>query len=177
MIWHLCLALHACLEGHKRHFPQWVEPALCWQNDRGIGGSGGYSSRKLPGPKYVVEIPAPRELLRLIAASLQLAQLVVCDGDDHKATRTDMVVLEKGSEYEWNGKLGSSASGGPMCRGGTYVFARQNLRKFLRLNADSQDSSNIGTDVCPHVGRPTGSDSQGWIPYRYPLFIHVTYYL
>jgi hypothetical protein len=68
-------------------------------------------------------------------------QLVVCDDDDYKETRTDVVVLEKGSEYEWNGKLGSSASRGPMCRGGTYVFARQNLRKFLRSNADTRSSS------------------------------------
>ena len=60
-------------------------------------------------------------------------QLVVCDDDDHKETRTDVFVLEKGSEYEWNGKLGSSASRGPMCRGGTYVFARQNLRKFFEI--------------------------------------------
>jgi hypothetical protein len=101
-------------------------------------------------------------------------QLVVCDDDDHKETRTDVVVLEKESEYAWNGKLRSSASRGPMCRGGTYVFARQNPRKFLRLNADSHDSSNIGPDVCPHVGRPAGSDSQGKIPHRYPLSILVT---
>jgi hypothetical protein len=36
-------------------------------------GSGGYFNRKLPGPKSVTEIPAPHELLRLIAASLLLA--------------------------------------------------------------------------------------------------------
>jgi cellulose biosynthesis protein BcsQ len=40
-------------------------------------GSGGYSSRKLPGPKRITEIPAPRELWRLIAASLPLP-LVDC---------------------------------------------------------------------------------------------------
>jgi hypothetical protein len=42
-----------------------------------------------------------------------------------------------------------------MCRGGTSVFAGQNLRQFLRLNTDSHDSGNIGTDVRAHVGRPT----------------------
>ena len=34
-------------------------------------------------------------------------------------------------------------------------FCRQSLRTFVRLNAASHDSSNIGTEVCPHVGRPT----------------------
>jgi hypothetical protein len=36
-------------------------------------GLGGYSSRKRPGPKCITEISGPRELLRLIAASLPLA--------------------------------------------------------------------------------------------------------
>jgi hypothetical protein len=38
-------------------------------------GLGAYSTRKLPGPKCVTEIPAPCELLRLIVASLPLAPL------------------------------------------------------------------------------------------------------
>jgi hypothetical protein len=56
-------------------FPEWVEPALFRQNDRGIGGSSGYSSRTRPEPNWVTEIPGPRELLRLIAASLPLAHI------------------------------------------------------------------------------------------------------
>jgi hypothetical protein len=36
-------------------------------------GLEAYSTRKLPEPKCITEIPAPRELLRLIAASLPLA--------------------------------------------------------------------------------------------------------
>jgi hypothetical protein len=54
-------------------FPEWVEPALFRQHDRGIVGSSGYSSRKRPGPKCVTEIPGPHELWRLTAASLPLA--------------------------------------------------------------------------------------------------------
>ena len=59
----------------ETYFLEWVEPALFRQNNRGIVGSGTYSSRKLPRPKCVTEIPAPRELLRLIAASLPLARV------------------------------------------------------------------------------------------------------
>jgi hypothetical protein len=72
-----------------------------------------------------------------------------------------MEVLTVGSEYEWNGKLGSSGSRVSMCRGETDIFARLNLRKLLRLNADSHNLSHIDTDACPHVGRQMGSDSQG----------------
>jgi hypothetical protein len=59
--------------GPDTYYRKWVEPALFRQNNRGIVGSSGYSSRKLPGPTCVTEIPALREFLRLIAASLLLA--------------------------------------------------------------------------------------------------------
>jgi hypothetical protein len=61
----------------RRHFPQWAEPALFRQHNRGIAGSSGYSSRKLPGPTWMTEIPAPRALWRLLAASLLLALILV----------------------------------------------------------------------------------------------------
>jgi hypothetical protein len=48
-------------------------------------GLEAYSTRKLPEPKCITEIPAPRELLRLIAASLPLAHY------DH-AGFTDMAI-------------------------------------------------------------------------------------
>ena len=48
-----------------------------------------------------------------------------------------------------------------MCRGEMDIFARMNLRKLLRLNADRHNPSNIDTGAFPHVGRQMGSDSQG----------------
>jgi len=66
-----------------------------------------------------------------------------------------------GSEYEWNGKLGSFGSRALRRRGETDVVARLNLHQLLRLNADRHDSRTIDTDVFPPVGRQMGSDSQG----------------
>jgi hypothetical protein len=48
-----------------------------------------------------------------------------------------------------------------MCRGYMDVFTGQNLRKFLRFNADSDGSRKFDTDVFPHIGQSMGSDSQG----------------
>jgi hypothetical protein len=48
-----------------------------------------------------------------------------------------------------------------MCCGYMYVFTGQNLRKFLRFNADSNGARKLGTDVFPHVGRHMGNNSQG----------------
>ena len=82
-------------------------------------------------------------------------------GNLHRAAQAVGVRRYLGSEYEWNGKLGSFGSRALRRRGETDVFARLSLRKLLRLNADRHNSSNIDTDVFPPVGRHMGSDSQG----------------